>query len=116
MNLVWRTFLSGIALLALNLAMVGASHAQTDRFGTLATLPFEQNRLTQKTAETLKEELIFQRATQTYLWAMPLLNTMGMRDGYAESFGAGYNTMAIWTSAWMPRPASPRPIPISSTG
>ena len=43
------------------------------------------------------DELIFQRATQTYLWALPLLNTMGMRDGFAESFGTGYSTMAIWT-------------------
>jgi hypothetical protein len=67
-----------------------------DRFDTLAKLPFEANRPTAGTAKTLKEELLFQRATQTYLWAMPLLNTMGMRDGFADSFGTGYDTMAIW--------------------
>jgi hypothetical protein len=27
---------------------------------------------------------------------MPLLNTMGMRDGFDESFGTGYNIMGIW--------------------
>jgi hypothetical protein len=27
---------------------------------------------------------------------MPLLNTMGMRDGFNDSFGTGYNVMAIW--------------------
>jgi hypothetical protein len=67
-----------------------------DRFDTLAKLPFEENRPTAATAKTLKEELIFQRATQTYLWAMPLLNTMGMRDGFAQSYGTGYHTMGIW--------------------
>jgi hypothetical protein len=40
--------------------------------------------------------LLFQRACQTYLWALPLLNTMGMRDGFNDSFGTGYNVMAIW--------------------
>lgn len=73
------------------------AHAQTARFDSLTDLPFEQNRPTKETAQTLKEELIFQRATQTYLWAMPLLNTMGMRDGVDKAFGTGYDTMAIWT-------------------
>jgi len=84
------------ALLALSLAVASAAHAQTERFDALAKLPFSQNRPTAKTAQTLADELVFQRATQTYLWALPLLNTMGMRDGFAKSFGTGYNTMAIW--------------------
>jgi hypothetical protein len=75
----------------------GANANQTDRFSTLASSPFEQNRPTEQTARTLQEELIFQRASQTYLWAMPLLNTMGMRDGFAQSYAPTYNTMAIWT-------------------
>lgn len=75
----------------------GADAAQSDRFSTLAGSPFEQNRPTQQTAQRLQEELIFQRATQTYLWALPLLNTMGMRDGFAKSYSPTYNTMAIWT-------------------
>ena len=66
------------------------------RFDELANLPFKENRPTPETAQTLKSELLFQRATQTYLWAMPLLNTMGMRDGFKESFGTGYNVMGIW--------------------
>ena len=36
-----------------------------DRFDRLANLPFEQNRPTEQTAQTLKDELLFQRATQT---------------------------------------------------
>src|SRR5262245_13384774 len=87
----WR-----ITVLTLCFAMTEIAYAQADRFDALSKLPFEQNRPTEQTARTLKEELLFQRATQTYLWAMPLLNTMGMRDGFAQSFDTGYSTMAIW--------------------
>ncbi|WGF88518.1 DUF1254 domain-containing protein [Marinivivus vitaminiproducens] len=73
------------------------SYAQEDRFDSLANLPFERNRPTEQTTQVLMEELTFQRATQSYIWAIPLLNTMGMRDGFEESFGTGYNIMAIWT-------------------
>lgn len=67
-----------------------------DHFRALATLPEKHNRPTKKTVKILKEELLFQRAMQTYLWAMPLLNTMGMKDGSEEKFGAGYNVLPIW--------------------
>jgi hypothetical protein len=70
--------------------------AQTTRFDALADSAFVEGRPTAATARALKDELLFQRATQTYLWAMPLLNTMGMRDGFDQAFGTGYNTMAIW--------------------
>jgi len=79
------------------IAVGGTATAQSERIRSLANLPFEQNRPTEDTARTLMEELTFQRATQTYLWAMPLLNTMGMRDGAADAFGTGYNVMPIWT-------------------
>ncbi|WFU53316.1 DUF1254 domain-containing protein [Bradyrhizobium pachyrhizi] len=72
------------------------AHGQAGRFDDLANLPFEMNRPTQKTAETLTDELLFQRATQTYLWAMPLINTLGMKVGAEEAFGTGYNVMPIW--------------------
>lgn len=79
------------------LSSASTTFAQDTRFESLANLPFERNRPTEETAQTLMEELTFQRATQTYLWAMPLLNTMGMRDGAADAFGTGYNVMPIWT-------------------
>jgi hypothetical protein len=71
--------------------------SQSDRFDELSNLPFDQNRPTEETAQTLKDELLFQRATQTYLWAMPLINTLGMKVGAEEAFGTGYNIMPIWT-------------------
>lgn len=93
MKPLFHTAVSAIA----TLAFTTMASAQSDRIRDLANLPFEQNRPTEETAQTLMEELTFQRATQTYLWAMPLLNTMGMRDGAAEAFGTGYNVMPIWT-------------------
>ena len=38
----------------------------------------------------------FERATQTYLWALPLINTLGMQVGSEKTFGAGYNVLPIW--------------------
>lgn len=84
-------------LIATALTFAVPAAAQPDRFDSLANLPFEKNRPTAETAQTLIEELTFQRATQTYLWALPLLNTMAMRDGAAKEFGTGYNVMPIWT-------------------
>ena len=72
------------------------AHAQTTRFDELANLPFTENRPTKETAQTLRDELLFQRATQTYLWALPLINTLGMKVGSEKVFGAGYNVLPIW--------------------
>ena len=70
--------------------------AQTTRFDELANLPFKENTPTKETAQTLRDELLFQRATQTYLWAMPLINTLGMKYGSEPIFGAGYNVLPVW--------------------
>jgi len=70
--------------------------AQTSRFSDLANLPFNENRPTEQTAQTLRDEVLFQRATQTYLWALPLINTLGMQVGSEKTFGAGYNVLPIW--------------------
>src|SRR6201989_3354085 len=69
--------------------------AQTSRFEELANLPFKENRPTAQTAQTLRDELLFQRATQTYLWALRLINTLGMQVGSGKAFGAGYNVLPI---------------------
>lgn len=85
------------ALLASALCSASPALARSDRIEAIANLPFKHNRPTPETARTLMDELLFQRATQTYLWAMPLLNTAGMRDGAAKAYGTGYNVMPIWT-------------------
>jgi hypothetical protein len=78
------------------LTLHGQAIAQSARFDELANLPFAEGRATPATAQTLRDELLFERATQTYLWAMPLINTLGMQVGSEKTFGAGYNVLPIW--------------------
>jgi hypothetical protein len=42
------------------------------------------------------DELQFQRAVQTYLWALPALNMVAMKEGEEAKFGGGYNVLPIW--------------------
>jgi len=92
-----RALLIRAALVGTTIVTGGTAYSQTSRFDELVKLPFDHNRPTAQTAQTLKDELLFQRATQTYLWAMPLINTLGMKVGAEEAFGTGYNIMPIWT-------------------
>jgi hypothetical protein len=69
--------------------------AQNPRFDALADVPFLANRPTPETAKLLSDELLFQRATQTYLWALPLINTLGMKFGSDKVFGPGHNVLPV---------------------
>src|SRR6186997_1426382 len=91
-----RNYVTLVVLLTASLASPSAALAQKPRFDELANLPFKDNRPTAETAQTLRDELLFQRATQTYLWALPLINTLGMRTGSEKAFGSGYNVLPIW--------------------
>jgi hypothetical protein len=62
-------------------ALSTLANAQTDRYEGLANSPMAENRPTSDTGRLLNDELLFQRATQTYLWALPLINTLGMKVG-----------------------------------
>lgn len=72
------------------------ARAQLQRYEALANSPTFENRPTEESSTLLMDELLFQRASQNYLWAMPLINTMGMKVGSEEAFGAGYNVLPIW--------------------
>ena len=78
------------------ISAAASAHAQTDRYEALANSPMVENRPTSETAKLLKDELLFQRATQIYLWALPLINTLGMKVGSEKKFGAGYNVLPVW--------------------
>lgn len=98
MNNLSRFILTAAAL-ACFLAIIGLpkpAPAQETRFDRLANLPFTEGRPTPETAQTLRDELLFQRATQVYLWALPVINTLGMKVGSEKAFGAGYNVLPIW--------------------
>ena len=62
----------------------------------IAALPFVEDRATADAAQTLRDELLYQRATQTYLWALPLINTLGMQAGSEKTFGEGHNVLSVW--------------------
>jgi hypothetical protein len=40
--------------------------------------------------------MLYHRATQTYFWALPLINTLGMQRGSERAFGEGYNVLPVW--------------------
>jgi hypothetical protein len=91
-----RNKIAGIAILLVASGLVATAQAQTNRYEALANSPTFENRPTPETAKLLKDELLFERATQTYLWALPLINTLGMKFGSEKVFGAGYNVLPVW--------------------
>ena len=67
------------------------------------------NWLPQQEAETLRDEFYYQNAIQAYVQTIPILNTIGLRDGSGSTFGSGYNILPIWkdrmdSRAWVPTP------------
>jgi hypothetical protein len=79
------------------LLVLGAAPASAQsRFEQLADLPFREDRPTDETAQWLKDELLFQRASQVYLWALPVINLYGMKEGSEAKFGAGYNVLPVF--------------------
>src|SRR5262245_55116394 len=85
-----------LAVLLAALGLVPIAPAQTERYEALANSAVTKPRPTPETAKLLRDELLFQRATQTYLWALPLINTLGMKVGSEKAFGAGYNVLPVW--------------------
>ena len=70
--------------------------AQQERYESLASGPFAEGRPTAETAGRLKDELRFQRGSQVYLWALPVINLYGMKEGSEARFGAGYNVLPVF--------------------
>jgi hypothetical protein len=116
-----RVAVASAIIWLLAVSQPGRAHAQKEaaaaktRIDELIVLPFEENRPTSETARKLRDELLFQRATQAYLWALPLINTLGMKLGSEKIFGAGYNVLRSGRTDLTPRLWSRRPIPTSYT-
>jgi hypothetical protein len=91
-----RALLKTASILFATLSLATLAQAQTERYDALANSAMLENRPTPETSKLLKDELLFQRATQTYLWALPLINTLGMKFGSEKVFGAGYNILPVW--------------------
>jgi hypothetical protein len=84
------------ALVGALIAINGSAFAQSTRWDELSKLPFKEAYPTKETSARLYDELQFQRAVQVYLWALPAMNMVAMRDGQAAAFGAGNNVLAVW--------------------
>ncbi|MBF8757399.1 DUF1254 domain-containing protein [Pseudomonas guariconensis] len=67
------------------------------------------NWLDNKEAESLRDELYYQRAVHAYMTMLPALNTIGLRDGSEKAFGAGYNVLPIWKQRMDARAQVPTP-------
>jgi hypothetical protein len=76
-------------------------------YDDLANLPFQAGYIAKDNKQALLTELFFQRAVQTYLWALPALNMYGMKEGSEKVFGKGYNVLPIWKHRLKPRRSSP---------
>jgi len=70
-----------VAILFVTVSLTTLAQAQADRYDALANSRMFENRPTAETSKLLKDELLFQRATQAYLWAVALINTLGMKFG-----------------------------------
>ncbi len=73
-----------------------------ERYRELAELPFQGGYPTSESAAALRAELYFQRAVQTYLWALPAVNLFAMRESVGRDFGRGYNVMAVYEKRLKP--------------
>jgi len=62
----------------------------------LANAEFTGGFGTGATVMSLREELVFQRAVQSYLWSLPAINIWAMKEGSERQFGGGYNVLPIW--------------------
>jgi hypothetical protein len=74
-----------------------------DRFEELASTGFVENWPTDDSAELLLEELVFQRAVQVYLWSLPAMNVVAMKEASEAVFGGGYNVMPVWRQRLDPK-------------
>jgi len=70
--------------------------AQNPWWDHLVNLPFPENYPAKQSSQALLDELMFQRAVQVYLWALPAMNMYGMKEGSEKVFGKGNNVLPIW--------------------
>lgn len=96
------SFASGSPVLA---AQTGGSPADPP----LVTQIGSRQYFSKDEASKLYADFLLGRATQAYMMTIPILNTIGMRDGSEGTFGRGYNTLPIWkdrmnAKTWVPTP------------
>jgi hypothetical protein len=84
----------------------------------LRTLPFPENYPTAEASQRLYDEMLFQRACQVVIWAMPAMSVYAMKKGSEKVFGAGSNVLVVWKdrltaktlASWMISGSGPLPM------
>lgn len=104
--LLFTVFIASIFLSTATVAVSSEvlTAKKVDNYHTsLAALPFKNDYPTKETASTLQKELAFQRATQIYLWSLPAVNMMAMKEGHeALMEGEGYYKLGIYEDRLKP--------------
>jgi hypothetical protein len=100
---------TAISVVAVGLMSSLSVHAQESKIPPLMEQINNGNWLPQQEAESLRDEFYYQNAVQAYILTIPILNTIGMRDGSEAAFGGGYNVLPIWkermdSRTWVPTP------------
>lgn len=91
------------------LACAPGAMAETATLPPLVAQIENGNWLAEDEAQSLLDELYYQRAVHAYMTMLPALNTIGMRDGSEAAFGEGYHVLPIWKDrmdarTWVPTP------------
>ncbi len=76
--------------------LTGSAAAEEARFDRLANLPFEQKPSHGRDCQGPEGRASLSAGDPAYIWALPLINTLGMRSGAEDVFGTGYNVMPVW--------------------
>ncbi len=76
--------------------VMSVSAQSSSSYDALANAPFAGDFPTKQSAELLRDELYFHRATQVYLWSLPAVNIYAMKEGSEKVYGAGYNVLPVW--------------------
>src|SRR5579862_1413971 len=92
MNKLCLVPLAALALTACN----QATKVPPTHYDKLADQPYVEGYPLKADISLLKQELLFERGVQAYLWALPSLNMYGMKEGSEKVFGKGYNVLPIF--------------------
>src|ERR1700727_2460186 len=65
-------------------------------YDNLADQPYIESYPLKADISSLKQEMLFERGVQAYLWALPTLEIYGMKERSEKVFGKGYNILPIF--------------------
>jgi hypothetical protein len=94
-NFIGITITSLVLVGTVATTQANETQAESTHYDKLAKLPFPGAYPTEESAKILKDELVFQRGVQSYLWALPAMNMYAMREGQKKVFGDASNILMI---------------------